>query len=55
MALGAHPVIALAELTGALFAGSPALLSEAAHSAADSLEALFLPASLKRSARKPDA
>ncbi|MFI0789253.1 cation diffusion facilitator family transporter [Streptomyces lydicus] len=55
VALGANLVIALAKLIGGLFAGSPALLSEAAHSVADSLNELFLLASLKRSARKPDA
>ncbi|WSZ86851.1 cation diffusion facilitator family transporter [Streptomyces sp. NBC_00859] len=48
-------VIALAKAVGGLFAGSPALLSEAAHSVADSLNELFLLASLKRSARAPDA
>ncbi|MFF8313875.1 cation diffusion facilitator family transporter [Streptomyces lydicus] len=55
VALGANLVIALAKVIGGLFAGSPALLSEAAHSVADSLNELFLLASLKRSARKPDA
>ena len=55
VALGANLVIALAKALGGLFAGSPALLSEAAHSVADSLNEVFLLASLKRSKRKPDA
>ncbi|MFD5398370.1 cation diffusion facilitator family transporter [Streptomyces sp. NPDC127097] len=55
VALGANLVIALAKLAGGLFAGSPALLSEAAHSVADSLNELFLLASLKRSTRAPDS
>ncbi|MFE1174910.1 cation diffusion facilitator family transporter [Streptomyces sp. NPDC058773] len=55
VALGANLVIALAKVAGGLFAGSPALLSEAAHSVADSLNELFLLASLKRSTRAPDS
>ncbi|WP_443033600.1 cation diffusion facilitator family transporter [Streptomyces sp. CA2R101] len=55
VALGANLVIALAKLLGGLFAGSPALLSEAAHSVADSLNEIFLLASLKRSTRAPDS
>ncbi|MGA5271089.1 cation diffusion facilitator family transporter [Streptomyces lydicamycinicus] len=55
VALGANLVIALAKLAGGLFARSPALLSEAAHSVADSLNELFLLASLKRSTRAPDS
>ncbi|MGW6360659.1 cation diffusion facilitator family transporter [Streptomyces sp. NPDC055092] len=55
VALGANLVIALAKLIGGLFAHSPALLSEAAHSVADSLNEVFLLASLKRSIRTPDA
>ncbi|MFF2471405.1 cation diffusion facilitator family transporter [Streptomyces sp. NPDC058066] len=55
VALGANLVIALAKLLGGLFANSPALLSEAAHSVADSINEVFLLASLKRSARAPDA
>ncbi|MCZ4119693.1 cation diffusion facilitator family transporter [Streptomyces sp. H39-S7] len=54
MALGANLVIAVAKAVGGLFAGSPALLSEAAHSVADSLNEVFLLASLKRSKRAPD-
>ncbi|GAA0924047.1 MULTISPECIES: cation diffusion facilitator family transporter [Streptomyces violaceusniger group] len=54
VALGANLVIALAKAVGGIFAGSPALLSEAAHSIADSLNEVFLLASLKRSRRAPD-
>ncbi|MCQ8187304.1 cation diffusion facilitator family transporter [Streptomyces rugosispiralis] len=54
VALGANLVIALAKAVGGIFAGSPALLSEAAHSVADSLNEVFLLASLKRSRRAPD-
>ncbi|MFE9062342.1 cation diffusion facilitator family transporter [Streptomyces violaceusniger] len=54
VALGANLVIALAKAIGGVFAGSPALLSEAAHSVADSLNEVFLLASLKRSKRAPD-
>ena len=53
VALGANLVIALAKLLGGLFADSPALLSEAAHSVADSLNEVFLLASLKRSTPRP--
>ncbi|MGE6738318.1 cation diffusion facilitator family transporter, partial [Streptomyces sp. NPDC059900] len=52
VALAANLVIALAKVAGGLFAGSPALLSEAAHSIADSMNEVFLLAALRRS-RKP--
>lgn len=55
VALAANLVIAVAKTVGGLFAGSPALLSEAAHSVADSLNEVFLLASLRRSRRAPDA
>ncbi|MCC5033746.1 cation diffusion facilitator family transporter [Streptomyces sp. WAC 00631] len=55
VALAANLVIALAKALGGLFAGSPALLSEAAHSVADSMNEVFLLASLRRSRKKPDA
>ncbi|WP_229698214.1 cation diffusion facilitator family transporter [Wenjunlia tyrosinilytica] len=55
VALGANLVIAAAKAVGGLFAGSPALLSEAAHSVADSLNEIFLLAAVKRSKRAPDA
>ena len=49
VALGANVLIALAKAVGGLFAGSPALLSEAAHSVADSLNEVFLLTALRRS------
>lgn len=52
VALAANLVIAVAKAVGGLITGSPALLSEAAHSVADSLNEVFLLASLRRS-RKP--
>ncbi|WSA96994.1 cation diffusion facilitator family transporter [Streptomyces sp. NBC_01795] len=55
VALGANLLIAVAKLAGGLLSGSPALLSEAAHSVADSLNEVFLLASLKRSKRPADA
>ncbi|MFD9395149.1 cation diffusion facilitator family transporter [Streptomyces sp. NPDC060000] len=55
VALAANLVIALAKALGGLFAGSPALLSEAAHSVADSLNEVFLLAALRRSRRPADA
>ncbi len=55
VALAANLVIAVAKALGGFLAGSPALLSEAAHSVADSLNEVFLLASLKRSKRAPDA
>lgn len=55
VALTANLVIAVAKVVGGLFAGSPALLSEAAHSVADSTNELFLLLALRRSRRPPDA
>jgi cation diffusion facilitator family transporter len=55
VALGANLVIAAAKAVGGIVAGSPALLSEAAHSVADSLNEVFLLASVKRSQRPADA
>ncbi len=52
VALGANVLIVVAKAVGGLFAGSPALLSEAAHSVADSFNEIFLLAALRRS-RKP--
>lgn len=54
VALGANLVIAVAKTVGGLLAGSPALLSEAAHSVADSLNEVFLLAALRRSRRPAD-
>ncbi|MGW5650754.1 cation diffusion facilitator family transporter [Streptomyces humi] len=55
VALAANLVIAAAKAVGGVAAGSPALLSEAAHSVADSLNEVFLLAALRRSRRPPDA
>ncbi len=54
LALGANLAIAAAKAVGGLIAGSPALLSEAAHSVADSMNEVFLLASLRRSRREAD-
>ncbi|MET9441140.1 cation diffusion facilitator family transporter [Streptomyces sp. NPDC006610] len=54
VALAANLVIAAAKAAGGLVAGSPALLSEAAHSVADSVNELFLLAALRRSRRPAD-
>lgn len=51
VALAANLVIAVAKAVGGLLAQSPALLSEAAHSVADSLNEVFLLAALRRSRR----
>ncbi|MFJ7073933.1 cation diffusion facilitator family transporter [Streptomyces sp. NPDC098781] len=55
VALAANLVIAIAKTVGGLIAHSPALLSEAAHSVADSLNEVFLLAALRRSRRPADA
>ncbi|WP_426567678.1 cation diffusion facilitator family transporter [Streptomyces canus] len=54
VALTANLVIAVAKAAGGLIAASPALLSEAAHSVADSLNEVFLLAALRRSRRPAD-
>ncbi|BFO18946.1 hypothetical protein SHKM778_53340 [Streptomyces sp. KM77-8] len=54
VALAANLVIAAAKAVGGLLAASPALLSEAAHSVADSLNEVFLLAALHRSRRPAD-
>ncbi|MEU6913276.1 cation diffusion facilitator family transporter [Streptomyces olindensis] len=54
VALAANLVIAAAKAVGGLAAASPALLSEAAHSMADSLNEVFLLAALRRSRRPAD-
>ncbi|MEU5716383.1 cation diffusion facilitator family transporter [Streptomyces sp. NPDC020403] len=55
VALAANIVIAAAKAAGGLLSGSPALLSEAAHSVADSVNEIFLLAALRRSRRPPDS
>ncbi|WP_190076463.1 cation diffusion facilitator family transporter [Streptomyces daghestanicus] len=54
VALAANLVIAAAKAVGGVIAASPALLSEAAHSVADSLNEVFLLAALRRSRRPAD-
>jgi cation diffusion facilitator family transporter len=54
VALGANLLIAVAKAAGGLISGSPALLSEAAHSVADSMNEVFLLAALRRSRRPAD-
>lgn len=54
VALGANLLIAVAKAVGGLLTGSPALLSEAAHSVADSLNEVFLLTALRRSRRPAD-
>ncbi len=55
VALAANLVIAVAKAVGGVLAHSPALLSEAAHSVADSMNEIFLLAALRRSRRPADA
>ncbi|MFJ8533671.1 cation diffusion facilitator family transporter [Streptomyces sp. NPDC093591] len=55
IALAANLAIAVAKAVGGLVAHSPALLSEAAHSVADSMNEVFLLAALRRSRRPADA
>jgi cation diffusion facilitator family transporter len=54
VALGANSAIALAKLAGGLVAGSSAMLSEGAHSVADTMNQVFLLVSLRFSERRPD-
>ena len=51
----ANLAIAVAKLVGGLISGSTAMLAEAAHSVADTLNQVFLMASLKRSRKPADA
>lgn len=55
VALAVNVGIAAAKAVGGVISGSSALLSEAAHSVADSLNEIFLLASLRRSRKRPDA
>lgn len=54
LAGGANLVIAIAKLVGGLISGSTAMLAEAAHSVADTLNQVFLMTALKRSKKEPD-
>ena len=54
VALGANLVVAVAKGAGGLVSGSAALLSEAAHSVADTLNEVFLLLSLRTAERPPD-
>src|SRR5262245_16606818 len=55
VAFVANVVIAVAKLIAGLVSGSAALLGEAAHSFADSLNEVLLGYSLRRARRPPDA
>jgi cation diffusion facilitator family transporter len=55
LAGSANLAIAVAKLVGGLISGSTAMLAEAAHSFADTLNQVFLMAALKRSKRPADA
>jgi len=55
IALGANLLIAAAKLVAGLLSGSTAMLAEAAHSLADSLNEVFLGVSLRRALRPADA
>src|SRR4051795_952161 len=50
----ANLAIAVAKLAGGLISGSTAMLAEAAHSVADTLNQVFLMAALKRSQKPAD-
>ncbi len=55
VAMGANLAIGVAKGVAAAVTGSPAMLSEAAHSVADTVNEVFVLASLSRSRRKADA
>ena len=55
IALAANVVIAIAKLAAGLVSRSPGMLAEAAHSAVDSLNEVFLWISMRRAARPADA
>jgi cation diffusion facilitator family transporter len=53
IALGANALVTLTKLVGGLFSGSAAMLAEAAHSAADTTNQVFLLGSISLSEREP--
>jgi len=55
LALIANIVIAIAKLIGGLVSGSTGMLAEAAHSAADSFNEIFLAVGLHRDRQPADA
>ena len=55
LALAANLAIAVAKLVGGLISGSSAMMAEAAHSVADTMNELFLLRSLRAVKRPPDA
>jgi cation diffusion facilitator family transporter len=55
LALAANVGVAVAKLAGGLATGSAAMLSEGAHSVADTINELFLLTSLRRSQKQADA
>ena len=55
LAGSANLAIAIAKLVGGLISGSTAMLAEAAHSVADTLNQVFLMAAIKRSQKPADA
>src|ERR1700686_3802892 len=55
IALSANIVIGIAKLIGGLVSGSSGMLAEAAHSAADSVNEVFLAVGLHRDRQPPDA
>jgi len=54
LAGGANLVIAILKAVGGIMSGSSAMLSEAAHSVADTLNQVFLMAAIRRSAKQAD-
>lgn len=55
IALAANIVIGIAKLIGGLVSGSTGMLAKAAHSAADSVNEIFLAVGLHRDWQPPDA
>jgi cation diffusion facilitator family transporter len=55
LALGVNVAVTVTKITAGILAGSSAMLSEGAHSVSDSVNELFLVASVRRSERSADA